>query len=193
MSDFQYLIECIQKTFELDNVDIKTIDDYFEIETVKKNEIILNSGKVCKHIYFIKKGILRTFHINSNGTEFTRLIVKENQFCTILISFQEKIPSPAFIQALEDCVLFKIYQENFLRFVSQSENAKKIYTAILEEFQNYQIKRLEFLTQYSPQEKTDIFIKENPDLESRITDKIIASYLQITPETYSRCKKKLQS
>ncbi|MBP6575838.1 MAG: hypothetical protein KA796_02505 [Chryseobacterium sp.] len=52
---------------------------------------------------------------------------------------------------------------------------------------------MEFLTQYSPQEKTEIFIKENPELESRITDKIIASYLQITPETYSRCKKKLES
>ncbi|TDX82776.1 Crp/Fnr family transcriptional regulator [Epilithonimonas xixisoli] len=193
MSDFDYLINYAQNTFGLDDADVKRIDDYFEIQTPKKNEIILNSGEVCKNIYFVKKGILRTFHINSNGTEFTRLIVKENQFCTVLISFQEKMASPAFIQALEDCVLFRISQENFLRFVSQSENAKKIYTTILEEFQNFQIKRLEFLTQYSPQEKTEIFIKENPELESRITDKIIASYLQITPETYSRCKKKLES
>ena len=28
---------------------------------------------------------------------------------------------------------------------------------------------------------------------NRISDKIIASYLQITPETYSRCKKKMSS
>lgn len=193
MSDFDYLIDYVQKTFGLDNADVKRIDDYFEFQPLKKNDIFLNAGEVCKYIYFVKKGILRTFHINSNGTEFTRLIVKENQFCTVLISFQEKIASPAFIQALEDCVLLRISQENFLRFVSQSENAKKIYTTILEEFQNFQIKRLEFLTQYSPQEKTEIFIKENPELESRITDKIIASYLQITPETYSRCKKKLES
>ena len=62
------------------------------------------------------------------------LIVKENQFCTVLISFQEKMASPAFIQALEDCVLFIISQENFLRFVSQSDNAKKIYTTILNNF-----------------------------------------------------------
>lgn len=192
MSGINYLIDFVQKKVGLNNDDYKRIDDYFEIQTVKKNEIFLNSGDVCKHIYFVRKGILRTFHINSNGTEFTRLIAKENQFCTILISFQEKIASPAFIQALEDCVLFRISQENFLRFVSQSESAKKIYTTILEEFQNYQIKRLEFLTQYSPQQKTEIFITENPELESRITDKIIASYLQITPETYSRCKKKLE-
>ena len=193
MSGIDYLIDFVQKTFGLNNDDYKRIDDYFEIQTVKKNEIFLNSGDVCKHIYFVRKGILRTFHINSNGTEFTRLIAKENQFCTILISFQEKIASPAFIQALENCVLFRISQDNFLQFVSQSESAKKIYTTILEEFQNYQIKRLEFLTQYSPQEKTEIFITENPELESRITDKIIASYLQITPENYSRCKKKLES
>lgn len=134
MSDFDYLINYVQKIFGLDNDDVIRIDDYFEIQTQKKNEIFLNSGDVCKHIYFVKKGILRTFHINSNGTEFTRLIVKENQFCTVLISFQEKMASPAFIQALEDCVLFIISQENFLRFVSQSDNAKKIYTTILNNF-----------------------------------------------------------
>ena len=33
MSDFDYLINYVQKTFGLTNDDVKRIDDYFEIQT----------------------------------------------------------------------------------------------------------------------------------------------------------------
>ena len=165
------------------------VEKYFSQESFKKNEIILNAGEVCKKIYFVKKGLIRTFHANVNGTEFTRLFAKENDFCTILISFTEKIGSPATIQSLEDTDVFTIKKSDFLEFTKISQCARDIYTKILEDYQNFQIGRLEFLTTHSPKEKVQKFLAENSDLEKRISDKIIATYLQITPETYSRCKK----
>ena len=169
------------------------ISKYFEIKEYQKNEIILNAGEICNYLYFIDKGLLRTFHVNANGSEFTRLIVSENKFCTILLSFQERIASPATIQALENTIVFAISKENFEKITSISANAQSLYVKILEEFQNFQIKRIEFLTSFTPKEKTEIFLKENSELETRLTDKVIASYLQITPETYCRCKKNLES
>ena len=73
-----------------------SILDLVEIQKLSKNEILLNAGEICRHIYFVEKGILRTFQINSNGSEFTRLLAGEGQFCTILMSFQVRIPSPAY-------------------------------------------------------------------------------------------------
>lgn len=193
MQDFQSLIDFTKIKFGFTPEEEKLIGQYFRQENFRKNETILNAGEVCNKIYFIKKGTLRTFHLNQNGTEFTRLIAQENEFCTILISFQEKIPSSASIQALEETEVLSIQSGDFRDFIKISENAKKMYTKILEDFQNFQIKRIEFLTSFSPQEKVNLFLKENPLLEPRLTDKVIASYLQITPETFSRCKKKLQS
>lgn len=149
--------------------------------------------KSVRNYILIKKGLIRTFHIGRNGTEFTRLIVQENDFCTILLSLVEKVASPANIQALENTEVFAINKLDFQEFISQSESAKKMYTKILEDFQNFQISRLEFLTTLSPQEKVAQFLTENSDLDKRISDKIISTYLQITPETYSRCKKKITS
>ena len=169
------------------------LKNIFSKNLSKKNDIILNAGEICQKIYFVKKGLLRTFHTNQNGTEFTRLIAKEFDFCTILISFSEKIASVANMQALEDSELFSINKADFQSFTKQSENAKTIYTKMLENFQNFQIKRIEFLTSYTPQEKVQLFLKEYRYLEQRLSDKIIATYLQITPETYSRCKKTLHS
>ena len=176
------------------SVEEKTlISGLASIQTFKKNEFLLNAGEVCRYLYFIEKGLLRTFHLNANGSEFTRLIVPEQQFCTVLLSFQEGIPSPAFIQALENGTLMKISHAAFKTITEKSEAARFVYTKILEDFQNFQIKRIEFLTQWTPQEKTKHFLQENPKLATRLTSKVIASYLQITPETYSRCRKNLLS
>lgn len=193
MKNFLPLIQYLKSNFSINDEEELWIEKYFEKENFKKNEIILNAGEICQKLYFVEKGMIRTFHTNQNGTEFTRLIVKESEFCTILLSFTEKVESPANIQALEDTAVFSIKYSHFKDFISKSENARTIYTHILENFQNFQIQRIEFLTQFPPLEKTEIFLKENPNLAERLTSRIISTYLQITPETYSRCKKKLQS
>ena len=193
MQEFLPLINFVKTLCDFPEKEEALIRELFQTEEVKKNETLLHFGQVSNKLYFVCEGILRTFHLNKNGTEFTRLIVSENKFCTILMSFQENIGSSAEIQALENTRLLSITKENFKKFIERSENAKNIYTKILEDFQNFQISRLEFLTSNSPLEKTEIFLKENPELALRLTDKIISTYLQITPETFSRCKKKLQS
>ncbi|GGP06076.1 hypothetical protein GCM10010992_24850 [Cloacibacterium rupense] len=192
MKEQEILIEFAKKHFEISTEDQEKIKKYFKVKNVEKNEILLNAGEVCNHMYFVVQGILRTFHLNGNGTEFTRLIRKENQFCTVLLSFLEKKSSVATIQALEKGVLLAISSDDFRTLTKESEVALKIYTKTLEDFENFHLKRLEFLTSYSPKEKTEIFLKEYQELEPRLTDKVIASYLQITPETYCRCKKSLE-
>lgn len=193
MKEQEILIEFAKKHIEISTEDEEKIKKYFKVRNVEKNEILLNAGEVCNHLYFVVQGILRTFHLNANGTEFTRLIRKENQFCTVLLSFLEKKSSVATIQALEKGVLLAISSEDFRTLTKESEIAQKMYTKTLEDFENFHLKRLEFLTSYSPKEKTEIFLKEYHELEPRLTDKVIASYLQITPETYCRCKKSLES
>ena len=193
MKEQEILIEFAKKHIEISTEDEEKIKKYFKVRNVEKNEILLNAGEVCNHLYFVVQGILRTFHLNANGTEFTRLIRKENQFCTVLLSFLEKKSSVATIQALEKGVLLAISYEDFRTLTKESEIAQKMYTKTLEDFENFHLKRLEFLTSYSPKEKTEIFLKEYHELEPRLTDKVIASYLQITPETYCRCKKSLES
>ncbi len=193
MKEQDILIEFAKKHIEISTEDEEKIKKYFKVRNVEKNEILLNAGEVRNHLYFVVQGILRTFHLNANGTEFTRLIRKENQFCTVLLSFLEKKASVATIQALEKWVLLAITSEDFRTLTKESEIVQKIYTKTLEDFENFHLKRLEFLTSYSPKEKTEIFLKEYHDLEPRLTDKVIASYLQITPETYCRCKKSLES
>ena len=132
-----------------------------------------------------------------SGIFFFRLKLSSiNLFVITIVSSTcdlEKKSSVATIQALEKGVLLAISSEDFRTLTKESEIAQKMYTKTLEDFENFHLKRLEFLTSYSPKEKTEIFLKEYHELEPRLADKVIASYLQITPETYCRCKKSLES
>jgi CRP-like cAMP-binding protein len=145
MKEQEILIEFAKKHIEISTEDEEKIKKYFKVRNVEKNEILLNAGEVCNHLYFVVQGILRTFHLNANGTEFTRLIRKENQFCTVLLSFLEKKSSVATIQALEKGVLLVISSEDFRTLTKESEIAQKMYTKTLEDFENFHLKRLEFL------------------------------------------------
>ena len=180
------LIDTANKIAPLTSDEAMHVRRYFKERVVKKNEILLEAGNICNHVFFVTKGLLRTFHLKPNGSEFTRLFVAEGQFCTILDSFSDHILSPASIQAVDDSLLLEISEKDFNILVQRSDTFQSIYLKILKEFQNFQIKRIEFFTQCNAQEKIQIFHAENHHLASRLDKRIIASYLDISPETYSR-------
>lgn len=183
---FAFLIDSVKKIAALDDNEIKEIQGCLTERVVKKKEVFLEAGHVCNKIFFVAKGLMRTFHLNPNGSEFTRVFVQEGQFCTVLISFNEHLVSPASFQALEDSVLLEISEKDFRMLVAKFPSLQKIYLKILEDYQNFHIKRMEFLTQRSPKERIKQFTAEHPQLIERLSNKMIASYLQISPETLSR-------
>lgn len=186
MDLYALLIQTAEKIVPLTSEEIAYIRCYFKERKVKKNEILLDAGSICDRVFFVANGLLRTFHLKPNGSEFTRLFVTEGHFCTVLESFSDHKLSPASIQALEDSLLLEISEKDFKVLIKKSATFQSIYLKILEKFQNFQIKRIEFLTQCNAQDKIQLFHEQNQQLASRLNKKIIASYLEISPETYSR-------
>lgn len=113
--------DCLQMALinfcDFDSRALKEIRSCFAEKKVNKNEIFLQAGAVCNKIFFVAKGIVRSFHLNPNGSEFTRVFVREGQFCTVLVSFNEHLKSPAYFQALEDSILLEIGEADFRKLV----------------------------------------------------------------------------
>ena len=66
-----------------------------------------------------------------------------------------------------------------------------IYTAILEKFQVYHVKRFEFISNLTLTERLQKINTFFPNIQNRISNKILASFLHVTPEHCSSAKKKL--
>ncbi|RYZ74520.1 MAG: cyclic nucleotide-binding domain-containing protein [Proteobacteria bacterium] len=68
------------------------MQDCFEEKVFQKNEILLSSGQVCRHLYFVQQGSLRGYYI-LDGKEVTHWFAVENDFVTSFHSFITRQPA----------------------------------------------------------------------------------------------------
>jgi CRP-like cAMP-binding protein len=109
---------------------------------------------------------------------------------TSLTSFISQQPSFEFVDALENSELLYISRNNFYNLIKEIPEWERFYIKLLEFAYIYQNKRIEELVTLSAGERYDILMKEHPGYIQRLSNKILASYLDVTQETLSRLKSK---
>jgi CRP-like cAMP-binding protein len=184
-------LKIVLKMFaDFDEYELEKVSDCFKPKSVKKNDILLHEGNVCKEFYFIVTGCVRTFFIDKNGYEKTRYVMLDNHIGTALTSFIAQKPSFEFLEALDNTELLAISHSNFIRLNNEMLNWKIFYQRILEMAYSFQNKKIEQLTTLTAKQRYDNVLKENPILIQRLSNKVLASYLDIREETLSRLKSK---
>lgn len=163
---------------------------YLSEINVAAGDYFLRQGKVCKSIALIEKGLLRLYYLN-DGKEVTNCFCKEQTITTSYSSLVTKKESEFSIQAIEDAKLIvlpytalqKLYEQDL--FWQQVGRLAAENEFITTECHHRFLKDLSATDRY-----LQILENEN-DLLQRVPLAILASYLQIAPETLSRIRKKL--
>ena len=188
---YQTLEKFIKDKTEIDAINFDKICSHFTLVKTKRNEILLDYDQVCNHYYFINKGAIRLFTIANDGTENSRYFAFEGNFATALPSFIDQKPAEEFLQTIEKSELLSISRANFYSLVNTIPQFTKIYTEILELGFITAQKRIYGFQGFDALEKVQWIIKKQPELLLRVTNKMVASYLGISPSTLSRIKSKL--
>ena len=191
MNIYQELALYLHKNIQINEEDLDQILSCFQNIKVRKNEILLEEGKVSQCNYFVKKGCLRIFYINPEGKERTRYIAFENQFATALVSFITKEPAQETIQAVEDSELLMISHQDFRKLMEAVPAWKDFYNLYLEKAYVNNSKRLLSFSTLDAGERYQQLFQINPDIVKRLPNKIVASYINISQETLSRIKSKI--
>lgn len=166
------------------------LNQVFEQKLYKQDEIVLKKGDICNHIFFIEKGILKTYFINNFGKEAINGIAIENNFCTSISSFINQTPSSENIKALEETKLIYINFRNFKLLIEKFPVYKEIYINILEDYLTFTTWRLESVMLMDAKERYNTLMKVFPKLFLKISNKDMAEYMGMSPETLSRIKSK---
>ena len=173
---------------DFDDAAIQEVLHCFKPQSVSKNTVLLNSGSICKTFYFVGSGCIRIYFIDKNGREKTRYVMLENHIGTALASFISQKPSIEFIEALDDSELLGISHADFYRLNDEIPGWKDFYRRMLEMAYTFQNKKIEQLVTLSARQRYDTVLKENPLLIQRVSNRVLASYLDIREETLSRLK-----
>lgn len=166
------------------------IIQYFKPLSTKRNVRLVSQGETCNRLYFINKGCIRTYYLTEQGHEKTRFIAFDGMIISSLSSFISQQASFEFVEALENSELLYISQPDFYALVKTHPEWEKFYLKLLEFAYIYQNKKIEELVTLSAGEKYALLMKEHPEYIKRLSNKILASYLDITQETLSRLKSK---
>ena len=183
----KYLLKSIA---DFDDKELDKIYSCFKFISIKRNTILLSAGEVCKEFYYIQKGCLRTYFITRQGHEKTRFITLDCSIGTALTSFISQKPSFEFIDVLEDTELLVINHKDFFQLNRELTHWKDFYQRILEMAYSFQNKSFENLVTLTAKQRFEQVMNTNPILIQRLSNKVMASYLDITQETLSRLKSK---
>lgn len=158
-----------------------------EIE-LSRNEYLKVKGSIDTNIYLVIDGSLRIFVIDE-FEEHTIRFGYQNNLIAALDSFLNEKPSEFYIQAIKKTKVKVISKTNYMTFIESTDENKKIWFTILENFVLQQMERERDILTTSPIERYKRVLARSPQLFQEIPNKYIASYLRMTPETLSRIKK----
>lgn len=184
------IISFFKKRKGLIQKEISFLNEIFVSKQYYSKQSLIKKGEVCKYIYFIEKGILKTCFKDNDAKEFINGIAIENNFCTSVASFINQVRSTEDIIAVEDTNVLAISYDNYKMLIEKYPIYKDLYITILEDYLTFMTWRIESVSLMSAQEKYQTLMKIFPKLFLRVSNNDMAKYLGITPETLSRIKSK---
>ena len=147
-----------------------------KIIEVKRGQLLQRKGDLDSKAYQVKSGLLRSYSIDEKGKEHLYMFAPENWI--IADSIPPNSPCDLYIDALEDSVVFQLDKN-----IDHVSDSKKLIRrlAVLQT-------RIVMLMSASAIERYAHFLETYPDIVQRVPQRMVASYLGVTPEALSRAK-----
>jgi len=185
------LAETLKKMTDLNDDDISELITQIPIQKYKKGTVLLKQGDKPGMSYYLIKGCVRQYVSNENGKETTVDFYIDEQAINIVSYANEDGDSMYSLACLEDCIMVSC-PEVMTRDLdnTQPEFREMLKIFFQKQFIDLQKNYASFKAQL-PEERFQALVKNRPELLKRVPQTILSSYLDITPETFSRYKKTL--
>lgn len=155
------------------------------------NETFIAEEQIPKKFGFIAKGLVRYYYADHEGREFTKMFFREKSFISSYTAMINKRPSLITIQALTQTEILEVNFDHWLRIKQSNDKWNLFLISLLEKGYAIKEKRERELLIYDAENRYKIFREEFQDLESKIKQNLIASYIGITPIALSRIRNKM--
>ncbi|MTI39220.1 Crp/Fnr family transcriptional regulator [Fulvivirga lutimaris] len=188
---YNSLKEQVEKYSSLTAEEWSSFSSYWEPCTFRKNQYMTKAGQVENWFYFVYDGVLRLYAAK-DGEEINAGFTYNNDFSGEYASFLSQEPTEFYIQAITDCSLLRISYKNLMYMFDElkciERFGRQFNAKILIDMAKRQLESRSF----TAEEKYKRLLTQSPHILQLVPQKHLASYLGMTPETFSRLRAKVR-
>lgn len=186
------LIKNLSNFVTLTTEEVEIIKSLFTYKKYRKRQYILQAGDVTRYETFIVKGITRTYEVDDKGQEHIMQFGVEDWWVGDMYSFLTEKPTNYHIDCLEDTEVFHITKQDLETLYEKVPKMERHFRMMIQNAFIALSKRLSASLAKTALERYEEFVTKYPQIEQRVANHQIASYLGITPQTLSRIRSQSQ-
>jgi len=185
---FSVLAQKINAQTGIGDAELAHLKTYFTVEQYPKYTVTSGLGQVERRLYFVAEGVLRAWFEN-DGEDRTAAFIYEGSWGSSFGSFLSGSESPYEIQAVTDVLLLCITRDNLEEALSHCPNFAIYYRNLLQQvIVGMQFRERELMAS-DARSRFERFMSQSAFLLQHVPQKQIASYLNMSPETFSRMRR----
>jgi len=181
----------ISNYITLDKEELELLNSKVTERTYLKNQYIVQQGDICKSANFIISGCTKTFYMDAQGQEHIVMFSIEDWWTSDLGSFITQTPADFNVQCLEPTTLIQFTYDNLEDLYVQIPQIERLFRKIIERAFVASQKRIIRNFSLDAKERYKLFRTKYPEIDRRVPQYMIASYLGITKEFLSKIKSQL--
>lgn len=163
-----------------------------EIQDIPKKSDIIKSGQFYGKIVFVISGLFRAYY-NINEVEHTFWFREEFTVFASHRSILQGKTSTVSYQAIENSMIATIDYSVLKDLAKHDSEVANSIIVVLESLILELIDRVEEFITLSPEQRYQNFLDRNTKVINRVSQNQLASFIGITPESFSRLKNRLMS
>ena len=162
-----------------------------EVRRLRRGELLIQADEEQKWCFFLLSGLFRGYFLDDSGQDISECFVSEPGDAVMsCLGLRER--SPITFEALENSEVLCVAMPEVLRLLEENAELVCLYNVLLLEALRgqWQIKLALYL--YPARQRYEWFLRTYPELPGRVSNKHIASFLNITPVTLSRLRRDIR-
>lgn len=183
----QYVCQCVRFSEQ----ELAIFNQLLQHKQVRKKTFLLQENEVCNFEAYVLQGCIRTYYIDDKGQEVILTFAIEDWWVSDIASFHEQQPSQMYIEALEDCELLTLNPQSKEQLLMEAPRFERVFRLMVQRHLSSYQKRLYSNIAQAAQQRYLSFLQKYPDLPLRVPQRMIASYLGISPEFLSKIRSKM--
>ena len=179
---------CVLK--HLDAAGWRELEPLLQVAEYAKGETLEHQGDPSLDQYFVIDGILKRVVSNAQGKEMILRFAAESDIDTSYAAYRLKTPIPYSIRAVTKVRAAMLPMQQWVAFLERHAKFKSDFELEMMHLMSEVMAHTITLHLLDASGRVRRFMRKHTQLAARLPKKELASYLNLTPETLSRLKRR---